>query len=400
MPDAGRSIPDTRAPGWGSAALIYSSVVAAFVAMYLPQPILPVLAREFDASASTASLAVSALILGLAAASLVWGPISDRWGRKPVMVGCALALVVPSLLCALAPTLWSLVLLRFWQGVLLPGLTAVSVAYIAEEFEPEHVSTLLGGYIAATVSGGLLSRVLAGAVTEVADWRYAFALSALLFLLVGLLLVRLPASRRFEASTGLGEAFRGMAHHLANARLLGGFAVGFGLFFAFLAVFTYLPFYLERPPFAFSPLQIGLMYMAYAAGVVSSPLAGVLAGRLGRPWVMRLGLAVAVAANLLTLVPETAWLVFALLLLCFGNFSAQGVATSYVATQAARGRGSATSLYLFAYYLGGSLGAYVPGLLWPHYGWHAVLALSLLALVGALAAATWLCREDPPAARL
>jgi YNFM family putative membrane transporter len=393
MPDAGRSVLDTSAPGWGSVACLYGSVVAAFVAMYLPQPILPVLAREFDVSASAASLAVSALILGLAAASLVWGPVSDRWGRKPVIVGCAFALVVPSLFCALAPTLWSLALFRFWQGVLLPGLTAVSVVYIAEEFEPEQVSTLLGGYIAATVSGGLLSRVLAGAVTEAADWRYAFAFSALLFLLVGLLLARLPASRRFVASTRLREAFREMARHLANMRLLGGFAVGFGLFFAFLAVFTYLPFYLERPPFAFSPLQIGLMYATYAAGVVSSPLAGMLAGRLGRPWVMRLGLAVAVVANLLTLVPETAWLVVALLMLCFGNFSAQGVATSYVATQAARGRGSATSLYLFAYYLGGSLGAYLPGLFWPHYGWHAVLALSLLALTGALAAATWLCRE-------
>lgn len=383
----------TDAPGWRVAALLYATVASGFIAMYLPQPILPVLADEFGVVPSIASLTISALVASLAGASLIIGPLSDRWGRKIVIQGCAFLLVIPSLLCAAAPSIGLLLLFRFLQGFLLPGLTAVSVAYIAEEFPPERVSTLVGGYIAATVAGGLLSRILSGAVTEVFSWRLAFLLSAVLILIMGLLLARLPSSRHFTASAQLKDAYKGMLEHLTNVRLIGGFLVGFALFFAFLAVFTYLPFYLVGPPFSFSPLQIGLVYVVYAAGIVSSPLAGVIAQRLGRPWVMRIGLGIVIVANLLTLVPATVWLVGALLLICFGNFTAQGVATSYVATQATHDRGGATALYLFAYYVGGSLGAFLPGLLWPVYGWSGVLGLTVLALLAGLAAAVFLCRE-------
>ena len=380
-------------PTWRAAALLYATVASGFIAMYLPQPILPVLAEEFGVAPSTASLTISALVLSLAASSLVIGPLSDRWGRKVVIQGCAFLLVVPSALCAFAPSIGTLLLFRFLQGFLLPGLTAISVAYIAEEFPPHRVSTLVGGYIAATVAGGLLSRILSGAVTELFGWRPAFLFSAIVILLMGILLTRLPSSRHFTASAQLKDAYRGMLEHLTNARLIGGFLVGFALFFAFLAVFTYLPFYLAGPPFNFSPLQIGLVYVVYAAGIVSSPLAGVIAQRLGRPWVMRIGLGIVITANFLTLAPATVWLVGALLLLCFGNFTAQGVATSYVATQATHDRGGATALYLFAYYVGGSLGAFLPGLLWPVYGWGGVLGLTVLALAVGLLAAILLCRE-------
>lgn len=366
--------------------------------MYLPQPILPVLSREFGVAASTASLSISALILSLAVASLLIGPLSDRWGRKPVIAGCTLLLVVPSLLCAFAPTMNTLLLFRFLQGLLLPGLTAVSVVYIAEEFPADRVSTLLGGYIAATVAGGLLSRVLSGAVTELLGWRWAFVISAAVVLTMGVLLLRyLPPSRRFAASAKLTDAFRGMLRHLQNPRLVGGFLVGFALFFAFIAVFTYLPFYLERPPFDFSPLQIGLIYVVYAAGIVSSPLAGIIARHFGRPTVMRIGLTIVIVANLLTLIPDTRWLIAALLVLTFGNFTTQGVATSYVPTQATRDRGGATSLYLFFYYVGGSLGAFLPGLLWPRHGWNGVLGLTAASLGIALVCAIVLCRETPNA---
>jgi YNFM family putative membrane transporter len=383
----------SRTPDWRVAALLYATVASGFIAMYLPQPILPVLAQEFGVAPSTASLTISALVASLAGASLVIGPLSDRLGRKVVIQGCAFLLVIPSVLCALAPSIHMLLLFRFLQGFLLPGLTAVSVAYITEEFPPERVSTLVGGYIAATVTGGLLSRILSGAVTEAFGWRPAFLLSAAAILLMGVLLARLPSSQHFTPRAQLRDAYRGMLEHLINPRLVGGFLVGFALFFAFLAVFTYLPFYLAAPPFSFSPLQIGLVYVVYAAGIVSSPLAGLVAQRLGRPWVMRLGLLIVVLANVLTLVASAPWLVGALLVLCFGNFTAQGVATSYVATQATHDRGGATALYLFAYYVGGSLGAFLPGLLWPAYGWTGVLGLTVLALMIGLTAAVLLCRE-------
>ncbi len=381
-------------PGIATALLLYGAATTAFVAMYLPQPILPVLARDFGVSASTASLSVAALIFSLALASLVVGPISDRIGRKPVMVASSLLLALPSLLCALAPSMAALLAWRLVQGALLPGITAIGVAYLAEEFEAEWLGPLLGGYIASNVLGGLVSRVMSGAVTELFGWPWAFVASALLSLLAGTLLwLWLPASRRFEAEGRLGQAYRGMLGHLGNPRLLGAYAVGFALFFAFMAVFTYLPFYLEAPPFGFSPASIGLVYVVYAAGMVSSPAAGLLVGVMTRQRIMMWALLLLVLANLATLRAETAPLVSSLLLLCFANFATQSTATAYVAARAERNRAGATALYLFSYYLGGGLGAYLPGLLWPTHAWPGVVGLTVVALLLAFAAAWRLCRD-------
>ena len=357
--------------------------------MYLPQPILPLLAQTFGVSASTASLTISALVSSLAVASLLVGPLSDRVGRRPLLVGCTLLLALPSLACAFAPTLGVLLGLRLFQGALVPGVTAVGIAFLAEEAPPERVGTLLGGYIAATVTGGLLSRVLSGAVSEAYGWRWAFVGSALLSLLVGLwLALRLPASRHFVPSQHLRTAYAGMRDHLRDQALLSGYVIGFCLFFSFIGVFTYLPFYLAAPPFSFSPLVIGLVYVVYGAGIISSPLSGRLSKWLGRRRLLVFSLLLVIIANLATLAPSSPLLLTALLLLCFGNFAAQSAATTFVAAHAAHDRGSANALYLFAYYSGGSLGAFLPGLLWPRFGWLGVLLLTVGTLfIGVLAAA-------------
>lgn len=362
--------------------------------MYLTQAILPVLARDFSVSPSTASLTVSVLILGIALSSLVIGPLSDRVGRKPLLAGCALLLGLPSLLCAVAPTLPLLLLGRVLQGLLIPGLTAVSVAYIAEEFAPERVGVWLGGYISANVLGGLLSRVTSGFITDSVGWRWAFVLGAALTLGFGLALSRLRPSARFVPSPGLGGAYAGMLSHLRTPRLLGSFTVGFALFFAFTAVFTYLPFLLEAPPFSFSQTAIGLVYLVYMAGVVSSPLPSLLATQLSQRWVMVIGLSAALLGNFGTLASYTLPLITALFILCFGNFAAQGAVTAFVATQAEHHRGGASSLYLFFYYVGGGLGAFVPGLLLPRFGWTGVLFCTTAALATAIAAAYFLCKPE------
>ncbi len=385
--------PFEQSSSWTDTLLLYAAVVAAFIAMYTPQAVLPVMARDLSVSPSAVSLSVSLLIFGIAGASLVMGPLSDRIGRKPMLVGCTLLLSVPSILCAFAPNLTTLLIWRFLQGCLVPGITAVTVTYLTEEFERGRSSALIGGYIGATVFGGLISRVLSGFVTDLFGWRWAFALSAGVALLVGLLLLRLQPSTHFHAAPKFTQAFKGLLSHLSNRRIVGGLGVGFCLFFAFIAIFTYLPFYLEAPPFNFSPSATGLIYLVYATGMLSSPLSGLLTERLSSRVVMALGMMVALAANLGTLTPSTVLLIAALLVLCFGNFATQSTTTSFVATQADHDRGGANSLYLFTYYIGGSLGAFLPGLLWATYGWYGVLALTCTMLVIGIATALVFCKE-------
>jgi YNFM family putative membrane transporter len=101
--------------------------------MYTTQAILPVLSQDFRVSAPTAGLTVSMLVLAVAVGSLLYGPLSDRYGRKPVMVAVSLLVTLPTLLCGLAPDFAVLVILRTMQ-VLMPGLTSVAIPYVNEEF--------------------------------------------------------------------------------------------------------------------------------------------------------------------------------------------------------------------------------------------------------------------------
>jgi YNFM family putative membrane transporter len=371
----------------GRAIPLLAAALAVFVAMYVPQPILPVLAAEFAVDPSVAGLLLSALVAGIALASPVVAPLSDRLGRKPVLAVAVTGVGAASLACAMAPDLAFLVALRFVQGALVPGVLAVAVAYITEEFPGRRVPGVIGAYVGATVAGGLLSRIASGYLSELLSWRWAFAVAGLACLAAAVLVVgALPASRGFSAAPGIAHAYADLRRHLADPHLLAVYLAGFCLFFGFLGLFTYLPFRLAEPPFGLGPGVIGLVYLVYAPGIVASPLAGWLGARMPRRLLLAGALLLTASANLLTLTDAPALLLSALLLLCFANFVAQSAATALVAQGSTSGRAGANSMYLFAYYLGGSLGAVLPGLLWQSHGWPGVVAVTATALL--LASAT------------
>lgn len=136
---------------------LYAAAVIVLADMYLTQPILPLLAKEFGVPPAAAGLTVSSVVFFIALASTAIGPLSDRLGRKPVMVGSMALLAAPTFLCAFAPTFGALLVLRGLQGICIPGLTAVAVAYLGDVVEPKALGGVVGGWIAANVAGGLMA---------------------------------------------------------------------------------------------------------------------------------------------------------------------------------------------------------------------------------------------------
>ena len=126
----------------------------AFLNLFLTQPILPLLASIFGASKATVSLTVTAATLGVALAAPFTGQIADRLGRKPVILWSAALLGVTTLLGATAPTLNWLIFWRFCQGLTTPGVFAVAVAYINDEWPAEKAASAAGAYVSGTVVGG------------------------------------------------------------------------------------------------------------------------------------------------------------------------------------------------------------------------------------------------------
>ncbi len=368
-----------------------AGTVAAYAAMYVTQPLLPLLSAEFGLPPATAGLSVSAVVLAIAAGSFLAGPLSDALGRKTVMVGSLALLVLPTLGCAVARTFPQLVAWRAAQGLLIPGVTAVVVAWAGDHYAPGKIRTAVGAVIAASVAGGLLGRVASGMVAEHSGWRAAFVLSAAVTG-AGALGMALELPGGGGTGTPWRGAMGGMFRHLRNRRLLGGFALGFCLFFAFIAIFTYLPYRLAAPPFRLPTDAIASAYLVYVAGIVVSPVAGRMAGRVAPERIMLAGLAVSALGVLVTLSGSLPALVLGLLVLVVGMFTAQAIGPSYVNENAREAKGGANALYLAFYYLGGTLGSWLPGLAWQRFGWGGVAAVSLLALGVAALAVSLLCR--------
>lgn len=369
-------------PTVGNHATIRALVLtglAGFIGFYLPQPILPFLAEAFAISPVSASLTVSLTILGLGLAAPVVGVISDSYGRKRLLVFSAAALVVVTAACALSPNFGFLLFFRFLQGVLLSGLFVVAVAYSSEVLDKATMTRAAGMYVASTVVGGLLGRLLAGLSADFFGWRLAFWLASGCYAVLAYSWLQQPSLTHHtsQRANSLRQMGQGLVHHLRHPLLLRGFFIGFCLFFAFQALWNYLPFKLQAAPLSLSNTAISLMYLSFVAGMVSSSLAATFRQR----WALRpsllLGFALAMLGQVLTLGSSLLIIMLGLCLLCFGNWLVQALALGMVATEAEQERASANALYLLFYYLGGSVGGTLPGVFFAFWGYAVVIGLGV-----------------------
>lgn len=368
----------------------------AFVGFYATQPILPLLARVFHSSALVVSLTITAATAGVALAAPAIGTIADGLGRKAVIVLSAGLLAVATLMCATANTLPGLVFWRFLQGVFTPGVFAITVAYIQEEWPPGSVGTATAAYVTGTVIGGFSGRVISGAITEHFHWHYVFAvLGTLIALGTVALWAWLPRESNFVHAKE-SAVLQAAAGHLKNPRLLATYTVGFCVLFTLVATFTYVTFYLAAPPFHLGVAALGSIFFVYLIGAAVTPAAGVAIDRYGHRAALAVAMSLGAGGMLLTLGPRMYMVIVGLAICCTGVFIAQASASSYIAVAARGNRALAVGLYVTFYYAGGSAGGAVPGILWQAGGWPACVALivAVQLLTVAMALRLWAGAAD------
>jgi MFS transporter, YNFM family, putative membrane transport protein len=357
----------------------------AFLNLYSPQALLPVLARELGAGAAEISTVMTASALAIALTAPFTGAVADVLGRKRVITAAMLAVVVPMAGAAFATDVPSLIAWRFLQGLLLPPIFAVTVAYIGDEWPPAQVAGVAGLYITGSSIGGFCGRFVPGVLGDLIGWRGAFlALAGLSLICAIATALLLPREKGFVRSEGLAASGRQMLQHLRDPQLVATYAIGFGVLFNFIAVFTYVSFHLAAPPYNFSSTLLGTIFATYLVGAIVSPMTGWAIARLGRRAFILAVIGAWMLGALLMLAPPIAAITAGLVLCAACGMLAQTIATGYVTMIAKEGRSSAVGLYVTAFYIGGSMGAFLPGLAWNSGGWPACVAM-MVAMLGAMA---------------
>lgn len=365
-------------------ARVFLLVAATFSTIYLTQPVLPVLREEFGIDAAKASLTVSAVIFGIALATLPFGRLADRFPARPIILFGGTVASLCGFLCAATKSFPLLVAARFLQGVFVPSLTTCLVVYLVRRLPPDRLNVAMGAYVSATVAGGLGGRLLAGFIHPPLHWRYAFVTASALLLLATLDAGRwLPREEEVGDAAGEEAGFTGL---LSRHDLLRIFSVGAASFGAFSSVFNYLPFHLAGPPFLLSTRPITMLYLSYLVGVAIGPLAGRLGNRLGNGVAMALGGGIFGASVLFTLAPHIAAVAASLAGVCAGFFIVHTAAVGALNRKLSAGRGRGNSLYVLFYYLGGTAGITASGLAYRLAGWSGVVALVMALLLIPVAA--------------
>jgi len=348
-----------------------------FAVTYSTQAILPQLGRSFGISPAQAGLTISVVVLALACGAWIWGPLSDRYGRKRSIVLSCVLLVPPTVGAALAPSFALLLTFRALQGLCMPGLLTAGVPYVAEAFAPTIGGRAMGYYVSSLVAGGLIGRVGVGLLAAVVGWRWAigvlvvFPLSAAVVMQRSLVDLPVELPRR--------GMFQGVLRQLRNPSLLRAAVTGTAFFFTFVGCFSYVVYRLERPPFGFGPAVGSLVFVLWILGA-AGPAIGRLADRIGWERLALSALALAALGLALSLPAHLPTLVAGLALVTLANFSGVTAAQLGVAEATAVDRGAASAVYFSLYYGIGSLGAYLPGLAWERYAWDGVAVTGFTAL--------------------
>jgi len=354
--------------------------VFAFLQVYSVQSILPRLQRDLNASVVEIGAAVGATVLAVALVAALMGMLSDFAGRKWLVVASVLALALPTALMTQVETVHGLTVLRFLQGLAVPGVTVVTVAYIGEEFRASAMARVMAMYVTGTVLGGFLGRFLLGHLSELMSWRAAFGVMAALNLAGAALVWRvLPPSRHFTASGHWASGLTTLGALLRNRDLQAASALGFTVLFALVGMFTYVNFHLAAAPYSFSPAHLANVFAVYLVGVAVTPLAGRMVPRLGARRTILLAVATSALGVLMSLLPVAWGIVAALTLTSCGVFVTQSATMSFIAHRVSSARSLATGLYYTAYYLGGFAGAWACGVAYSHGGWPGTVATLLAA---------------------
>ena len=361
-----------------------------FSLLYCTQPLLPEYTAEFQISPATASLALSLTTSALAISIFIAGALSESLGRKDVMafsIFCASGLAVISVVMPF----WGLFLcIRTLQGIVLGGVPAVAMAYLAEEIHPKGLGFAMGQYIAGTAFGGMTGRVLIGVFTDWFGWRYAIGLLGCLDLICAVgFIILLPASQNFIKKAHLPFRYHKAAwnRHVLDNRLKALFLIGFIAMGVFVTIYNYIGFRLTEQPYNLSQLQVGLIFIIYIFGMIASGVAGSLADRLGRGHIMLCGVLISLSGALITLGSSLPLIIIGVVFVTVGFFVTHTVASGWVGKLARGTKGHASSLYLLSYYIGSSVAGSSGGWVWDHGGWpYIVVFVSFLLGIGLICA--------------
>lgn len=353
-------------------SVVYIAIIT-LSSVYIPQPILPLLALEFNTTAQNASAITSITLLPMAFAPLFYGYFLENHQPKLILSLSLFVAGIFQILLAWCESLETFLLLRFIQSLFFPAILTTLLTILTRS-QSGSLQFNVSIYIASTIAGGLIGRMGGAYLTELFSWQICFILLGVSLTLGGIFSLSWIAN---QASKLTQFTFSQILPLLGNKTSLVVLGSVFVMFFSFQAVLNTLPFYAKEMFPHISQNELGRLYLGYSIGIVVSLLANPIIKLCGgREKTIFLSLNLFALGLCVFLLHSLMWIYVGMFVMCFGSFIAHSVLNALNNSLNPKYKAASSGLYLSFYYTGGTLGSYLSSFVFELFGWQ-MLIISL-----------------------
>ncbi len=345
--------------------------------MYATQPLQPLLANEFSISIAQASSFTAVIMLFLAIAPIIYGYILEKVNAKKVLIIASILLSITNILLGFSTNYEMFLFLRVCEAIVIPAILTACMSILASD--KQNIKKNMSFYVAATVFGGLIGRVMSGFIATTFGWRYVF-FSLSVALLVGLYFV---FKLQFEGEAKLIKAKASDALAiLKDRRFVVIYILMFTVFFVFAGFLNILPFQIKEQFSNVTETHIGLLYLGYGVGIVVSLSINKIV-RIFKTELNTIMFALFVLLfSMVLFLNHNLWFTFAVIfVLCFGMFIAHTVSTRLANSLKENQKSLTSGMYLTFYYLGGAVGSIIPSIIYEKFGWDITIYMFMISLI-------------------
>ncbi|MGW6725274.1 MFS transporter [Nocardia sp. NPDC055029] len=345
---------ETWAPTGRTVATICAVGILVVGQLYVVLPILGDLAAAWGTSRAAATWTSTAFGLAYGAGFLVTGPLSDRWGRRPVIVTGLAATAVSTLVVIAAPNLGAGLAARILQGLTASFFAPAAFAYLAERIAPARRVFALTCLTSSFLGAGVIAQVLAQVIDDVFGWRVVFVTGALSFAVSAVVLHAVLEPGKRPAAASAGTVFTAFATLLRTPRLTLLYLSCLAVLGSFVGIYTGVQL---APPAGVGGAALLALRASAIPAMIAIPLLATRLAAINPELRLISALAAAGAAAGITAVPLGGLWVAAWLFVFVASVAiAAPAAVQAIAARAGEARGAATALYTFALFLGAATG--------------------------------------------
>jgi len=353
---------------------LLSCSIFIFFVLYAPQPLLPLFAQTFNVSPAVAGSLMTATMIPLAIAPLFYGLLFQKLNTLKILRFTMMLLAMTCIIFPFITTFELLLLCRVLQGLLLPAALTAMTSYIGQTYQNDQLQKNMTIYIGSTILGGFFGRLLAASFTEFFNWQYFYFLIAIGLFYFSILI---KTKNTINDKTHL-SIISGMKD-LKQPGLFKIYSAIFCMFFCFTAILNYLPFILKNDFNMQNTANIGLVYIGYLFGAITSLLTPLLVKRFDRHFKLLSLIFIVYCISIILMISNQFQMFFiAFSLFCGAMFMIHSIAAPLVNKISQAPASVTNGVYVSFYYSGGALGSFLPGLIYQSHGKTSFLVVILL----------------------